>query len=212
MSFAVGIGGTGIANAATIDANDLPAHARVVMTSKSAVVVNGNNITINGVTYTQEEFQKVLDQAILDENGGRKKVHAAFAPAIAAGAYFIPGIGEVLIFGTGAIIVGGATIWATNKATSWLFNKVQNYLVNSGQAREISDARNQLPGYIKDSRGNVDMGKFKTPVRGSKDKKGPKGWRISPDRDGHRGSKWKVLDPKGQRKASVKDNGEVVGK
>ena len=86
MSFAVGIGGTGIANAATIDANDLPAHARVVMTSKSAVVVNGNNITINGVTYTQEEFQKVLDQAILDENGGRKKVHAAFAPAIAAGA------------------------------------------------------------------------------------------------------------------------------
>lgn len=201
VSFAVGICGTSTADAATA------ATVQAAATSSPAVVVTDNDITINGIRYSQEAFQKLLDDAAAKENGGRT-VHAAVAPAIAAGAYFIPGVGEVLLLASGGIILGGVTLWGA----SWLVHKIKNYLANSGQAHEISDARNQLPGYIKKSDGNVDMGKFKTRVRGSSDLAGPKGWKISPDRDGHRGSKWKVLDPKGNRKASVKDNGEIVGK
>ena len=38
------------------------------------------------------------------------------------------------------------------------------------------------------------------------------GWSISKDRDGHRGSEWKLKDTKGERVASLDKNGYVVGK
>lgn len=45
------------------------------------------------------------------------------AIAAAAGAYFIPGVGEVLIAATGAVIVGGVTI----SAGHWAYNKIITY-------------------------------------------------------------------------------------
>jgi len=44
--------------------------------------------------------------------------------AIAAGVYFIPGIGQITLLTSGAIVLGGITY----KAASWLGNKVTKYL------------------------------------------------------------------------------------
>lgn len=38
------------------------------------------------------------------------------------------------------------------------------------------------------------------------------GWTIDKDRDGHKGSKWKLKDKSGSRVGSLDGDGKVVGK
>lgn len=86
--------------------------------------MDDSGITINGVYYTPKEFEELLDTAEpIDTPKPRVKTRSAAIAGAAAGAYFIPGVGEVLIAATGAVIVGGVAITAGN----WAYKKIVSY-------------------------------------------------------------------------------------
>lgn len=80
------------------------------------------------------------------------------------------------------------------------------------EKKEVEDAKKEIPSRLKDKNGRVKMGEFNRKIKGKTGYKEKGGWSIEKDRDGHKGSEWKLKNEKGQRKASLKGNGEVVGK
>lgn len=84
--------------------------------------------------------------------------------------------------------------------------------VKEKEKKEIQDAKKKIPTRLKRKKGNVDLGKFDRKVKNKTEYKEKGGWSISKDRDGHRGSEWKLKDTKGKRVASLDKNGYVVGK
>lgn len=86
--------------------------------------MDDSGITINGVYYTPKEFEELLDTAEpIDTPKPRVQTRSVAIAGAAAGAYFIPGVGEVLIAATGAVIVGGVAITASN----WAYKKIVSY-------------------------------------------------------------------------------------
>ena len=70
--------------------------------------------------------------------------------AIAAGLYFIPGIGEVAIAATGAIIVGGLVIWTGSYLAKTIINYVKNFS-KASKNRTVSDILKTKKGTIKNA-------------------------------------------------------------
>lgn len=94
------------------------------VTQTASIQVDDSGITINGVYYTPEEFEELLDTAEpIDSPKPRVQTRSVAIAGAAAGAYFIPGVGEVLIAATGAVIVGGVAITAGN----WAYKKIVSY-------------------------------------------------------------------------------------
>ncbi len=56
----------------------------------------------------------------------------------------------------------------------------------------------------------VDISKFNKNLRGTKDLGGPKGWRLSDDRDRHGPARYKLKDDQGRRVATLDENGKVI--
>lgn len=176
------------------------------------IKISGDSITINGKKYTESEFDKLLkDSKDVTFNAEppvpikEGTAQPAFAPAIIAGSYFIPGLGEITLAATGAIIIGGVAI----KAGSLIGKKIKHYFSNP---RKVMSEKYDIPQRLLDSNGKVKVKSFNHKVKGKTAYKEPKGWTIEKDRDGHKGSKWKVKNSKGKRKASIKGNGQIVGK
>ncbi|MBC1943763.1 DNRLRE domain-containing protein [Listeria booriae] len=71
-----------------------------------------------------------------------------------------------------------------------------------------------IPKSLQKGNGDyVDLGKFNQKVKGKSVRfKASNGWTVDRDKDRHKGSAWKVNDKKGKRRASVKENGKIVGK
>ena len=57
----------------------------------------------------------------------------------------------------------------------------------------------------------VDISLFKNPLKNGQGLRGPDNDIIQKDNAGHGGSAWKLKDSKGNRIASLRANGEVVG-
>ena len=94
------------------------------VTQTASIQVDDSGITINGVYYTPKEFEELLDTAEpIDTPKPRVQTRSAAIAGASAGAYFIPGVGEVLIAATGAVIVGGVAITAGN----WAYKKIVSY-------------------------------------------------------------------------------------
>ena len=94
------------------------------VTQTASIQVDDSGITINGVYYTPKEFEELLDTAEpIDTPKPRVQTRSAAIAGASAGAYFIPGVGEVLIAATGAVIVGGVAITAGN----WAYTKIVSY-------------------------------------------------------------------------------------
>lgn len=127
--------------------------------------------------------------------------------AIAAGVYFIPGIGQIAIAATGAIVVAGVTV----AAGTWLYETITEWLSDS-EAREIAEVRAQIPSRFRTDDGDVDLDKFTEKVNGKKAYKEEKGWTIEQDTAGHGGRAWKLKDKSGKRVASLSEDGKVLGK
>ena len=79
------------------------------------------------------------------------------------------------------------------------------------KAREIEFIRRKIPNDLLKPDGRVDLSKFKTRLPGNQGYKGPKGWRIKKDFDGHGGSAWKLFNKAMDRIASVRNNGSIRG-
>ncbi len=59
--------------------------------------------------------------------------------------------------------------------------------------------------------GKVDISLFTIKLKGGQGLRGPDEYVIQKDNAGHGGSAWKLKDSKGNRIASLRANGEVVG-
>ena len=164
------------------------------------VIITNDGVTINGVYYTKAEFESLLNKAVKIETPQTRA-------AIAAGIYFIPGIGQIAIAATGAIVVAGVAV----AAGSWLYDTITNWLSDS-TAREIAEVRAKIPSRIRDENGDVDLGQFDQKVSGKTAYKEKGGWVIDKDNAGHGGRKWKLKDKSGNRVASLGENGEILGK
>ena len=95
-------------------------------------------------------------------------------------------------------------------------------LYSGGREREIEKAKAAIPNKLLKKEGRnytdiVDLTKFGEPGKDGK-RKASNGWYIENDkaargdREGHRGSKWKLFNRRGQRVASLAPNGRIVGK
>lgn len=164
------------------------------------VIITNDGVTINGVYYTKAEFESLLNKAVKIETPQTRA-------AIAAGIYFIPGIGQIAIAAMGAIVVAGVAV----AAGSWLYDTITNWLSDS-TAREIAEVRAKIPSRIRDENGDVDLGQFDQKVSGKTAYKEKGGWMIDKDNMGHGGRKWKLKDKSGNRVASLGENGEILEK
>lgn len=179
----------------------------------SKVVVTENSIIINGKEYKNEkELEEILITAERIDNNdipvptSNVADPGVLAPGIAAGAYLIPGVGEILVLATGAVIIAGVTVyvghWAYKKIKSWFTNYRRNVANYYG-----------IPERLLDNKGNVRLGDFKNKVKGKQAWKDPKtGYTKEKDTAGHGGKKWKIKDKKGKRKASTDGNGKILSK
>lgn len=86
--------------------------------TKSDVIVTEFGVYINGVFYTQEQFTQLLDTA-----QGIPQTRAA----IAAGTWWIPGVGQVIVTATGVILLAGAIV----EAGTWLYEVITDWLANA---------------------------------------------------------------------------------
>ncbi|HBF4283313.1 hypothetical protein [Clostridioides difficile] len=86
------------------------------------------------------------------------------------------------------------------------------YRVSKSTANEIDNAWKKIPQKLKDADGTVGIGKFDKKLKNGVRESSKTGWKIDPDRAGHKGSKWKLKDKKGNRVASLDSEGRVVGK
>ena len=59
--------------------------------------------------------------------------------------------------------------------------------------------------------GKVDISLFTIKLKGGQGLRGPDEYVIQKDNAGHGGSVWKLKDSKGNRIASLRANGEIVG-
>lgn len=178
-------------------------NSQSVSKTSGSVIVTEDGVTINGVYYTKSQFEKLLNQAV--EVSGSNNGIVQPQMAMAAGAYFIPGVGEVLIAATGVIVVAGVTI----AAGSWLYNTITDWLSDS-DARAIAKIKGKIPSRLRDDNGDVDLGKFDQKVSGKTTYKEKGGWSIDKDTSEHGRSKWKLKDKQGKRVASLGENGEVL--
>lgn len=203
LSITMLISSTSGVYAQTVD-NDINKNYKIDNKQVSNVIVTDDGVEINGKFYTKEEFKNILEDAIeinVNENQNNRSA------TIAAGVYFIPGIGEVAIAVTGAIIVAGVAI----EVGSWLYDTITDWLSDRHE-RKIAKIKAEIPERLRDENGDVDLGKFDKKVSGNTVKyKEKKGWTIEKDTAGHGGRKWKLKNKKGERKASLGENGEVLG-
>jgi len=78
---------------------------------------------------------------------------------------------------------------------------------------KVKKILNDIPNSLKTSdRNKIDLSKFDTKLKNGQGKQASNGWKIQKDTSGHKGSEWKLFDKSGNRIASVKGDGTIVGK
>ncbi|MFL2106573.1 hypothetical protein [Mycobacteroides abscessus] len=100
-----------------------------------SVVVTIDGIFVQGVFYSQDEFEDLLINATYSEteyqlnqtapsNGiSPMAANPADLAGLLAGTWWIPGIGKVVVTVAGVVVVAGVTI----KGGTWVYNKVKAY-------------------------------------------------------------------------------------
>lgn len=182
--------------------------------SKS-VIVTDSGFSVGGRYYTKAEFEKVIENSLRIESSlevkndsldtSRQRRMAGIG--IAAGTYFVPIVGIVVITVAGALLISDVVV----DASSWMYETVTNYL-STAKMRKIAKIKAKIPSRIRDENGDVDLGSFDQKVNGQKrvayKEKG--GWTIEKDNTQHGGRKWKLKNKSGGRVASLDENGKVL--
>ncbi|WP_026505843.1 hypothetical protein [Butyrivibrio sp. NC3005] len=176
--------------------------------NKSLLVVEEDGLFIDGRYYTRNQFEALLCNAREISTGDsvvNSEIHLNSAAALVAGTWFVPGVGEVIITATGVILISGVAV----EVGSWVYDAVTDWFAKQA---EIKEAKANIPSRLKDGDGNVKVGDFNQPVSGKTAYKEKGGWTIEKDTAGHGGRKWKLKNKKGDRIASLDENGKVLGK
>ncbi|TCW33333.1 putative RNase toxin 35 of polymorphic toxin system [Thermohydrogenium kirishiense] len=137
--------------------------------NKCDIVITDDGVYINDVYYTQEQFVKLLDTAVvvdktelkndaIKNNSAMRSVGVQSATgALIAGTWWIPGVGEVVITAAGVVIIGGTVIaagtWLYKKVVDWFevraFNKSAEKAVNSCDDNKIHHIMNPKHNWNK---------------------------------------------------------------
>lgn len=177
--------------------------------NNSNFIVSDEGVSINRTYYSKEEFEELLNQAVEQQSSEIFDKSPGFQtnaiPAIVAGTYLIPGVGEVMITATGVILIGGAVI----AGGTWLYNTVANWF---SERAEVQAIKQSIPSRLKQGSGEVDLSQFNQKVNGKTAYKEKGGWTIEKDTAGHGGRKWKLKDKSNDRVASLDENGKVLSK
>lgn len=128
-------------------------------------------------------------------------------------------LGQIIIYIIIAIFIVSAGIMSLGL----LFLLIDSISTNSGansssgsSSSNNNDHNNKnilkkIPNSLK--KGNkVDLSKFDTKLKNGQGYKAKNGWRIQKDTSGHGGSEWKLFDKSGNRIASLRGDGSIVGK
>ena len=116
------------------------------------------NTLERGIT-TEETSMLQYEELRID---GQNSEVSTTAVGIAAGAYFLPGIGQVLLAATGAITIAGVTI----AVGSALYDIIIDWL-SDAEEREIAAIKAKIPSRFRTDNGDVDLSKFGEKVSGS---------------------------------------------
>ena len=127
------------------------------------------------------------------------------ASILVPGTYMLPVIGEIVITASLTILVGKAVIDAGTEIYKQVEEGLQIYF-----AKKAEEAKKHIDKDLLDENGNVDLGKFDKNVKNSGKKMAKGGWTIEKDYSQHGGSKWKLKNEKGERIASLDENGKVL--
>lgn len=111
---------------------------------RETLEITEDGVYINNVYYTQEEFGYLLDNAEVIETGSNNSnnndIIAPMSLVLAAGTYYIVGIGTVVVTELGKIIVAGVIV----KAGSWMYDKIMNWFKVRAFNKSAEDAINSL--------------------------------------------------------------------
>ena len=118
------------------------------------------------------------------------------------GTWFIPGVGKVVMLTTGIVTTGVAVV----QVGSWAWNQIDIHFARGGNSNNTPN----VPQKLKNNQGNVDLGRFNQRGNDGDKKDSKTGWRISPDTSNHGGSRWKLLNPRGERVASLDGAGRIL--
>ena len=127
------------------------------------------------------------------------------ASILVPGTYMLPVIGEIVITASLTILVGKAVIDTGTEIYKQVEEGLQIYF-----AKKAEEAKKHIDKDLLDENGNVDLGKFDKNVKNSGKKMAKGGWTIEKDYSQHGGSKWKLKNEKGERIASLDENGKVL--
>lgn len=91
----------------------IEAENETYINSEDTLIINGKEIK------NEAELLELLDSGFYIQT-------RSLAAGAAAGAYFIPGVGQVLVLATGAVVIGGVTVyaghWAYRTVKAWFSN------------------------------------------------------------------------------------------
>lgn len=202
----------------------------------SNVTFSDEGVTIDGVFYTSEEFDKILETM---EDPEQLNIDLTEVPAVQSSAfaipmtywatsylYAVPGVGQAALMVTGGIIFAGAIVYGGH----WTYGRIRTHINSRPKPKSTTSVKYTkqvtvtktkyisytygIPERLLDSAGNVKLNGFTQKVPGKTVKyRNPKtGWVIEKDTAGHAGKKWKVKDKGNNRKASTDGNGKIISK
>lgn len=139
-----------------------------------------DKILIKGKEYTEKELIELLNTAIY--------IEPRFAAA--AGAYFIPGVGQILLTTTGVIILAGVTIknshWAYRTIVRWLNAPAASISRKYNISRNLpTDTGNVKLGLFRDKHGNTPISKKSGLFKNGR-------YTIDKDNAQHGNKRWKL--------------------
>lgn len=112
------------------------------------IVVTDTELIVNGHSYTEDELEKLLEQAVPESQIQTRSAASGIVITGASkyfGVYLIPGLGKVLLIGTGVVIVGGVTITATH----WAARKIKNFFASEDNMTANDIISNRRKGSIR---------------------------------------------------------------
>lgn len=104
----------------------------------SNVIVTDEGVEIDGIYYSQQDFENLLLSA--EEVQTPQSRSGAAAGALVAGTWWIPGVGKVVVTIAGVVIVAGVVV----KTGTWLHNKISNWFFLRGFNKSAENAVNNL--------------------------------------------------------------------
>ncbi|OYO59729.1 hypothetical protein CG709_17795 [Lachnotalea glycerini] len=123
--------------------------------SINTITVMDSGVYIKGTYYSQSEFIQLLNNAEeITQNPADGLMSNRSAIALAAGTWWIPGVGEVVVTAAGVVVVAGVAITAGN----WVYKAVTNWFAkrafNNSAENAVNNCNSNKQNHIMNQKHN----------------------------------------------------------